>query len=324
MSIGSTTFKIATLIEHAFRRCKVPVESQTPDTVQIAKNNLFFLITHLATHGLTLWTVDEQFAEIEEGKAKYVLPDGTIDLVLAFRRELTITDSTDTVAATSITSQFDSASTPTMIGITCDTATALTAVIEQSSDGATWTQIDSFTQTVSANETYWRNVDGGTSLEYVRIRETVLADGNFSTVQWVTSYRDVPLSPFSRQQYSQLPNRASTGIPNQFWFNRLKDPEIYVWPVLQSTSTTYLLGYSIQQQISDITSISTQLDVPNRWFDAIIWQLAERLCYELPSIDPTVMQLVSAKASQYLLEVEAEEVDGMPYYLQPDISVYNS
>jgi hypothetical protein len=66
------------------------------------------------------------------------------------------------------------------------------------------------------------------------------------------------------------------------------------------------------------------LDIPTRWIEATIWQLAKRIVMSLPGLDPTTIQRVTQMAAENQIEVESEDVDNSPVMLQPNISVYTA
>ena len=54
-TIATTTITTATLIEHALARIKLPLTAQTPEVIQKALDNLYFLLLNLSNNGLKLW-----------------------------------------------------------------------------------------------------------------------------------------------------------------------------------------------------------------------------------------------------------------------------
>jgi hypothetical protein len=64
------------------------------------------------------------------------------------------------------------------------------------------------------------------------------------------------------------------------------------------------------------------IEIPSRWIEGVIWQIAVRIGFETPGVDPKKLEQVMAMADKYLLEAEGDESDGAPIYLQPNISVY--
>lgn len=93
-----------------------------------------------------------------------------------------------------------------------------------------------------------------------------------------------------------------------------------LWPVPTENAILQIVR---QRQISDIGALTEELDIPVRWIEATIWQLAKRIALSLPGIEPTVIQTVIQMAAENQIETEAEDVDNAPVMLQPDISVYS-
>jgi hypothetical protein len=136
------------------------------------------------------------------------------------------------------------------------------------------------------------------------------------------TYTDRILTRMSRDQYFMLPNKESPGIPNQYWYNRQLEPVINVWPVINSAD--YSLRIIRQRQVADVGALTETLDIPARWIESTIWQLAKRIAVSIPEIDPVKKQEVLALAAENQIEVEAEDVDNAPVMLQPNISVYTT
>ena len=88
VTVGLTTVSTARIIEHAFRRAGVGVEKQTPDTVQLARDNLFFLFASYSNRGLPLWCVEEVSIPIVAGTKMYECPAGTVDVMMVNLRSV--------------------------------------------------------------------------------------------------------------------------------------------------------------------------------------------------------------------------------------------
>jgi hypothetical protein len=89
--------------------------------------------------------------------------------------------------------------------------------------------------------------------------------------------QDRILWPLSQFEYASIPNKASTGFPSQYWFNRQITPTLsfYLTPDDQQTYTAYL---QIVRQIQDVGVPSGETpDVPYRWLDALCAETAYRL-----------------------------------------------
>lgn len=132
--------------------------------------------------------------------------------------------------------------------------------------------------------------------------------------------REVPLTPLNRSSYAQLPRKDIEGQPTSYWFEKLVDPQITLWPVPNdSPATLNLFRY---RQMQDVGDLSDELELPSRWLEAVCWQLALRLAFELPEVSPERMQAVKDMASTMTIEVEGGETDDSPTYFAPNIQVY--
>lgn len=120
------------------------------------------------------------------------------------------------------------------------------------------------TQTLtSGNGTYTL-----TTTKPVRITEARYRD---------TAGRDLPMQELTRQEYLELPDKTSSGIPTCYYFDPQRDAGVlYVWPVL-ATATTHAIRYSYVRRIEDIDNESNDLDVPPEYVDLIGYNLAARL-----------------------------------------------
>ena len=74
----------------------------------------------------------------------------------------------------------------------------------------------------------------------------------------------LPICKLSRREYYRLSNRSATGIPTQFYYDKLvKIPTLYVWPVPQKTST---FDVFIQRTLEDFDAATDEADFPQEWF----------------------------------------------------------
>ena len=94
-----------------------------------------------------------------------------------------------------------------------------------------------------------------------------------------SSLQDVPLTPLTRDEYWDLPNKDTSGEPTQFFFdpNSQTNSTIYLWPVPSSSEAGNTIQIVYQHYIQDITSASNNIDVPPEWLETIKYGLAVRL-----------------------------------------------
>ena len=78
------------------------------------------------------------------------------------------------------------------------------------------------------------------------------------------------------------------------------------------------------RQIMDVGALTDELEVPQRWYEAVVFMLAHRMSLELPQVGVDRIQYLEKMADRYYNEAEAEERDKSPIYLAPNIAPYTS
>ena len=134
-----------------------------------------------------------------------------------------------------------------------------------------------------------------------------------------SSQFDRVIMPISRTEYSQTPNKLQQAPPTVFWFDRLINPTVTLWPVPDQTST-YTLNYYAVTQIQDAELTDAQtVDIPYRWLDALAAGLAARLA---AIYAPDRMQMLEAKAAQAYTIAATQDTENVPLYITPGLSGY--
>ncbi|NBW17663.1 MAG: hypothetical protein EBR82_57780, partial [Caulobacteraceae bacterium] len=106
------------------------------------------------------------------------------------------------------------------------------------------------------------------------------------------------------------------------WFDRtIPQPKIYLWPVPSDPFVQMTIWYS--RQIMDVGDLYGELEIPQRWYLAVVSMLAHQMSLELPGVDIGRTQYLEAQAEKYLNMAEQEERDKSPIYFAPNISVYS-
>jgi hypothetical protein len=72
----------------------------------------------------------------------------------------------------------------------------------------------------------------------------------------------------------------------------------------------------------DVGALTDELEVPQRWYEAVVFMLAHRMSLELPQVGMDRVGYLEKMADRYYSEAEAEERDKSPIYFAPNISVY--
>src|ERR1700754_2039713 len=81
-TVGQTTVTTDRILEHAMLRVGLTGPQITPKVIQLAQENLFFLLLNLSARGVNLWLINKYILGLNVNQAEYVLPTGTIDVML--------------------------------------------------------------------------------------------------------------------------------------------------------------------------------------------------------------------------------------------------
>lgn len=126
------------------------------------------------------------------------------------------------------------------------------------------------------------------------------------------------LSPISRSEYANYPNKEMQGFPTQFWFDRLLSPTITIWPVPDGGQTN--LKYYRVRQIEDAALTNAQTaDIPYLWMEAFAYGLAFRLAL---SWAPAQAQGLKALADEAYQIAADQNVETSNVYISPLVSGY--
>ena len=133
--------------------------------------------------------------------------------------------------------------------------------------------------------------------------------------------------PYSTFEYGAIPNKAQTGPPTSYWYNRLTTPQVTLWPVPDSAAT-YTLNLRICHQPADaVLQGGLQLDLPYRFLDAWIAAVAARIAdiYPAPLVQmkgPGAIAEMWTKAERAWTLAATEDKERVHIYLQPQVEGY--
>ena len=350
-TVGQTTINVQTLIDHGARRCGKLAEELTSEQQISARESLFFALSSLANIGIQYWAVSKEVIGLSADKYIYSLPKGSVDVLNALYRRMNRTSGAYTSSAGGTVSfvadsdvdtycQQISANGNIMVFFGTDNpvyagsigvlpyvsgggSSVWSFTLEYSNDNVTWNTLEDVgTVTVTDNQWLWYDIDPGQSVTYYRIRAyggTTLALREFYVGNNST---EITMARLNRDDYTNLPNKNFTANqPFQFWFDRtIPQPTIYLWPVPSDPFVQMTVWYS--RQIMDVGALTDELEIPQRWYEAIVYMLAHRMSLELPNVPSDRVMYLEKMAEKYLNEAEQEERDKSPIYYAPNISVY--
>lgn len=350
-TVGQTVISVQTLIDHGARRCGKLAEELTSEQLLSAKQSLFFLLSHLANKGINYWCINKKVFGLKADQYIYTMPLGCIDVLNVLYRTMnrptgSYTSSAGGTVALAYDNDVDTYCQQTSangnISVNYGTDNPIYAgsigflpyisgggsatwsiILEYSVDGTTWNTLDDLGAiSVTDNQWVWTDIDPGQSVQYYRIRAysgTTLALREFYVGN---NARLIQMSRLNRDDYTNLPNQNFTANqPYQFWFDRtIPQPTMYLWPVPSDPFIQMTVWYS--RQIMDVGALSGELEIPQRWYEAVLFMLSHRMALELPQVAADRIGYLEKQAEKYLFEAEQEERDKSPIYWAPNISVY--
>ena len=344
-------YTVQTLIDHGARRCGKLAEELTSEQLLSARESLGFVLSNLINIGIQYWAIEKEVIGLTPDKYIYTLPTGSNDVLNALYRTMNRpSGSYSTSAGGTVANVADNdidtycvqnaangnisvnfgTDNPVYAGsiglmpyVSGGGSAVWTLILEYSVDGITWNTLNDLgTVTVTDKVWIWTDIDPGQSVQYYRVRAsggTTLALREFYVGN---NSREITMSRLNRDDYTNLPNKNFTANqPYQFWFNRtVPNPEIYLWPTPSDPFVQMTVWYS--KQIMDVGALTDQLQIPQRWYMAVVSMLAHQMSLELPQVDLNRVQYLEQQAEKYLALAEVEERDKSPIYFAPSIGVY--
>lgn len=80
-TVSTTTFNNLKVIETAFRYCRVSPQKITAENLEVAKEQLYLLLSELVNRGTPLWTIQSASLAMVAGTGDYTQTTGTIDVL---------------------------------------------------------------------------------------------------------------------------------------------------------------------------------------------------------------------------------------------------
>jgi hypothetical protein len=310
------------VIENAIRRCKLPAESITAEYVDIANDQLYLLLSDLANMGAPLWCIEKQIIPLYNGVGDVVLDTKVVDILNSNLRQLQTVSGVDTTTSTTHTIAFGGDTFVTTVGVKW-LAASVPIALERSPDNIVWETIQTENPVATTGEWTWFDLESSVATPYFRVRAT---SGNlvFEEIYTGNMPTEIPLARMNRDDYTNLPNKYfQSNRPLQYWYDRLiPNPVMHLWPVPNSGADTSQLVIWIQRYIMDVGTMTQELEVPQRWYEAIVSMLAAKMAMEIVEVDVGMIGMLDAKAQQALYTAQAEERDNSPMTIAPNIAMY--
>jgi hypothetical protein len=321
-TVSQTVFNTGRVIDNAFRRCRIPAAMITAEYIDIAKDQLYLIFGELANQGTPLWCIEKQIYPLYDGIGDVTTDTGTVDILNSNLRWLQEVSGANYDGPTFRSVDFSNATFVTTVGIFW-TAASVPISLQRSDDSVTWTTIQTETPSAVAGQWTWYDLDSSVATQYFRVLATS-GTLNFSQIYLGNTPTEIPLARINRDDYTNLPNKSfQSNRPLQYWFDRqVNQPVMHLWPVPNLQASTYQIVLWRQRYIMDVGMMTQEVEIPQRWYEAIVALLATRLALEVLEVDPQLVPTLNALADKALMIAQMEERDNSPMMIQPNIGPY--
>ncbi len=255
------------LLTESFDHLQIGADGETlsGDMLVRGRKTLNIMLKAWEGQGIHLWTYEEGTLFLQVGQAEY--PFGDADTKLANDFDETTTDTDEAIGSTSI-------------GITSTTNFVVgdpIGIVMDDND-LHWSTILSFAidDSVQIDDALTVAASSGAIVYHY------LAD-SFKPVSRVSSVRrrenndhEIPINFLSREDYQNLPNKAQNGTVIQTYYSR-KQPRGTMFCWNPPSSSVPILRFSYERRIQIMVNSADTFDLPEDWYEAITYNLAERL-----------------------------------------------
>lgn len=319
-NIGGTTTNALKVVDHAFRRCRLPAQAITAEMQSYALESLRFMLNELANIKTPSWCIQKVILPMYQNQPLVTLPQGTVEILNLNYRVLQLLDGAAVTTSTSYTVNFTTQTTVDTIGIKWSAA-AVPVTFQVSTNGIVWTTVGTSSETAAAGEIVWTDISGALPYNYFRI--TSVAPMSFSAITLGNLPQEIPLGQLNRDSYVNQSNKVFPGRPSSYYFQRnLPDAVVYLWPAPFSAAEAAQLILWRHRQIMDTENLQQEVEMPDRWQEAIINGLAARMAAETPAVDAQLIPILEQKAAMSQQRAWDGDNDGSPIQINPGIGVY--
>jgi hypothetical protein len=356
-TVSTTVFNTGKLIDRAFGRCQLPPQKITSEYLSIAQDLLYLALSTLASKGIALWAVQKVILPLYDATQDVLAPLGTVDVLNANLRSVTqlelpafgclYTSSAGGIAANAfdgnlatactqtapngfIQVQYPAVGQPVVFGIFPNATATWNVAIQTSTDGLNFTTVYTNTALAVVNgQWFWVDIEGIPESGVLYVRLQASGGTMLNVTEFVTGAapQEIPIAKINRDDYSNLPNKWFQGRPLQFWYNKTQpQPTLTLWPSPSLQFTFNQIVLYTQRYVQDVGTLTQTVEVPQRWFLAVLTRLAKDLLMMIPEIAKGMSDLDKTTLLQEdkdrWNEGWASETDSSPIMLRPYIRPY--
>lgn len=318
--IGTRTTTALKVVDHAFRRCRLPAQAITSEMQEYALQSLFTFLSSLANPKPPSWCIQKIILPMYENQPVVPLPAGTVEILNLNYRSIQALSGSVSTTSTSYTVDLGSAAVINVVGIKW-TAAAVNFVVETSDNNSTWSKVADVTTTKTAGEIDWVDISGATAARYIRVVGSAAL--NYEWIEFGNTPQEIPLGLLNRDNYVNQSNKQFPSRPNSFWFQRnLANPVLNLWPAPFLAAEKAQLVVWRHREIMSTKNLRQEIEVPNRWLEAIIANLASLVGLETPQVPIEIVAKLEMNAAMRLQEARDGDNDGSSTFINPGIGAY--
>lgn len=264
------------------------------------------LVKSLNATGLHIWTEEEATIFLQPGQKSYTLGGTTTDNATGSYTATTLATAAASGATSISVTSASGFGAGFFVGVVLNNGTIGWSTQNGAASGSTITLNTGLTSAANA----------GTPV-FVYQSQIVRPLRVVSTRRYnFASAIETQMTPqLSRLDYRNLPNKNSTGVPTQSFY----DPRggansqgiLWVWPT--PSDVTYAVNMTWWRPIQDFTAPGNNPDLPDEWIDALVWNLAYKLWPEFP-ISQVLMEAIKEQAMISLENVAGWDREIESYY----------
>lgn len=117
---------------------------------------------------------------------------------------------------------------------------------------------------------------------------------------------DIPMMELTKQEYQDLPQKTTAGIPTQWYFDpQQATSSIFVWPV-KATVTTETLRVTYQRYLDDIDDLGNNIDIPAEWLSTLGYNLAARIADDYSRSGPAIDRIIARASALFERMADAD------------------
>jgi hypothetical protein len=285
-----------------------------------ALESLYLLLSDLANIKTPSWCIEKVILPMYENQPIVTLPNGTVEVLNLNYRTLQPVTGSVVSTSTAYTVNFTTQTTVDTVGVEWS-GNAVPLTFQVSTNGSVWVTVGTSSETATAGQITWTDISGALAYQYFRITSTLPI--SYTAITMGNLPQEIPLGQLNRDSYVNQSNKVFPGRPSNYYFQRdLPQPVVNLWPAPFSAAEQAQLILWRHRQIMDTQNLQQDVEIPQRWINAIVDGLASAVASETPQVDMQLMAILTQKAAISLQRAWDGDNDGSPIQINPGIGVY--